>query len=513
MKILNASQIREADAYTIKNEPVKSIDLMERASAECTAHILPLFDKSFKFFIFCGTGNNGGDGLAISRQLFEKGYDVAVYILDFSSKESDDFVSNKKSLKKYGIKTCNLSEKRFPTLTGKSVIIDCIFGTGLSKPVEGEYAMVIHHINKAAIRGIPVIAIDFPSGLFAEDNSSNTLKNIVKANVTLTFQVPKLAFLFAENAIYTGKWKVVNIGLDSSYIERISSPFCFVDYNTAASLFKKREKFAHKGTYGHALIIAGSYGKMGAAVLAAKACLRSGPGLLTTQIPKTGFQILQTTVPESMLSIDNNEQNISESIDIKKYSSIGAGPGIGKENETVTVIKMLIQNATSPLILDADALNILSENKTWLSFLPLNTILTPHPKEFERLAGKSKNSFERLTLLREFAQKYQVTVILKGAHTAIAFSDGSVYFNSTGNPGMATGGSGDVLTGVLTGLLAQGYNVFQAGLFGVYLHGLAGDLAREDFGEDALIASDIINNLPGAFLLMSDKKQRSDFTN
>ncbi|HET6245030.1 MAG: NAD(P)H-hydrate dehydratase [Bacteroidetes bacterium] len=506
MKILNAQQIRDVDAHTIANEPIDSIDLMERAAMACTDEISSMFDKTKLFFVFCGQGNNGGDGLAISRQLYERGYDVKVFLADFSSNESEGYLINKKKLKNYGIDVIRLSEKGLPFIKGNSVIIDAVFGIGLNREVQGEYAKTIHHLNLVSEKGIPVVSIDLPSGLFDEDNSSNNTHNIIRASITLTFQVPKLAFMFSENSVYVGKWKVLNIGLDEGYIEKLSSPYNYIDFKTAASLYKRRDVFSHKGIFGHALLIAGSYGKMGAAVLAAKACLRSGTGLLTTHIPGSGYSILQTTVPESMVHSDINEKTISECFAIEKYTAIGAGPGIGTEKITAVVIKALLQNSTSPLVLDADALNILSENKTWLSFLPPSTILTPHLKEFERLAGKTSNSFQRLALVREFAKKNNLVLVLKGANTAIAFADGTVWFNSTGNPGMATAGSGDVLTGILTGLIAQGYGVLQASIFGVYLHGLSGDFAKEELGEDALIASDIIKYLPKAFLALSSYK-------
>ena len=507
MKILNAAQIREADEYTIANEPVKSIDLMERAALACTIEIISMYDdKRVEFFIFCGTGNNGGDGLAIARLLYDKGYNTKVFILDFSSNSSDNFLINKDRLKQYGVNIINFSERElFPVISSNVVIIDAIFGTGLNRPVGEKYATIIHCINKKAEEGVPVISIDLPSGLFDEDNSSNILQNIIRATYTLTFQAPKLAFMFPENEVFTGEWKVLDISLDKNYISRIPTNWFFTDPEIAVSLYKRRNKFSHKGTFGHSLIVAGSYGKMGAAILAAKACLRSGTGLLTTHVPKEGYQILQTTVPESMVSIDRDEKIITTAIKYEKYAAIGIGPGLGTEKETQQVIKMLIQNAISPILIDADGINILSENKTWLSFLPPNTILTPHLKEFERLVGKTSNSYERLSVLRKFSEKYNVIVILKGAHTAIALPNNSVYFNSTGNPGMATGGTGDVLSGVITGLLSQGYNPADAALFGVFLHGLAGDLASGYLSEDAMIASDIIEYLPMAFQKIAGK--------
>jgi NAD(P)H-hydrate epimerase len=239
---------------------------------------------------------------------------------------------------------------------------------------------------------------------------------------------------------------------------------------------------------------------MGAAVLAAKACLRSGPGLVTAHIPRSGNTILQTAVPEAMLFLDADEDIFSGIPDLSGYSSIAIGPGIGQADATRRALKHLIQNSNLPLIFDADALNILGESKTWISFIPKGSIFTPHPKEFERLVGKSSDDFERNKIQREFSIKHGVYVVLKGAHTAITTPDGNCYFNTTGNPGMATGGSGDVLTGILAGIKAQGYSSLETCLLGVYIHGLAGDFAAEERGHEALIAGDIIQHLGNAFL-------------
>jgi NAD(P)H-hydrate epimerase len=264
-------------------------------------------------------------------------------------------------------------------------------------------------------------------------------------------------------------------------------------------MMHKRRKYDHKGTFGHALLIAGSYGKMGAAILTAKACLRSGVGLVHAHIPKAGYEIMQTAVPEAMLSMDRYDHYFSALPELDMYHAVGAGPGLGMEKQSQMALKLLIQECQQNMVFDADALNILAENKTWLPFLPQGTILTPHPKEFQRLAGHWKDDFEKLDILRNFCSKYHVYLVLKGAHTATCFPDGKIYFNSTGNPGMATAGSGDVLTGMITGLLAQGYTPGQAAVIGVFIHGLAGDLAMKEKGMESLIAGDIIEHLGRAF--------------
>ena len=498
MKILNAAQIRQADAFTIKNEPIKSIDLMERAATKCYDWISKIIDKTAKIKVVCGLGNNGGDGLAIARLLLKAGYDVDAIILRHTEKCTDDFKINEIRLKK--LKNKNIIEvakiSELPVFTDDDVIVDSIFGSGLTKPVEGFLAKVIENINKSSAF---VISVDLPSGLFSENNLTNNLKAIIRADITLTFQVPKLSFLLPQNYLFVGEWYYLDIGLDAAFIDSLESNHYFIEEGDVRKMLKPRGKFAHKGNFGHALLVSGSYGKMGAAVLSAKACLRSGAGLITSHIPKIGYTIMQTAVPEAMVSIDKSDKFISLLPDISKYTAIAVGPGIDKKDETQKMLKLLIQNSVIPLIIDADALNILSENKTWLAFLPKNSILTPHPKEFERLAGKLTNDNERLQMQKEFSVKYYVYVIYKGAFTTISTPDGKLFFNSTGNPGMATGGSGDVLTGILLGLKACGYSSIEASILGVYLHGLAGDIAKEQLCEVSMIAGDIIENIANAF--------------
>jgi len=505
MKILTSEEIRKADAYTIEHEPIRSIDLMERASKECVKWLAAKFDKQHSFAIFCGQGNNGGDGLAIARLLAAKKFKVEVFVIRYSDKCSDDFLVNEKRLKKIKkVKIHNVGDvSGFPSTLNpqaSTIVIDAIFGSGLNKPVEGLASEVINYINKS---GCQIIAIDIPSGLFSDKTSHNKDAVIVRANHTLTFQSPKLAFMFPENGNCVGDFSVLNIGLDEEFIASLPSKNYFVTEEYARFIHKPRSKFSHKGTFGHALIVAGSYGKMGACVLSSKACLTSGAGLVTVHIPKCGYDILQTANPEVMVETDSSEAIVSDNIKLDKYSVIGIGPGIGTEQETQNALKVLIQNSSAPMVIDADALNILAENKTWIAFLPKNSVLTPHPGEFKRLVSDADNDFERLQLQKEFSIKHNVYVILKGAHTCIACPDGEVYFNSTGNPGMATAGCGDALTGIITGLLAQRYDSKQAAILGVYLHGLAGDFAAKELSEESLIARNIIEFLGQAFRKIS----------
>jgi len=503
MKILSIDNVREADNYTIKNEPVNSIDLMERASLQLFKWIKKRLKKSTSIVVFAGPGNNGGDGLALARMLHNAKYHVEVKIVKFTDKFSGDFKTNLDRLKE--IEDFQLEEiedaKKLSNFNDDFVIVDAIFGSGLSRPVEGVASDVIHFINnQSCIR----ISIDIPSGLFADKHSASGVYSIIRADYTLSFQFPKLAFMFPENDQFVGDWHILNIGLHPAFINEVKTDNYFVIKDDINANFHKRLKFSHKGTYGHALLIAGSYGKMGAAILASKASLRSGLGLLHVHIPKVGYQIMQTTCPEAMLSIDRYDNYFSEVPNLDKYNVIGIGPGLGMEHQSTMALKLLIQNTKVPMVIDADALNILAENKTWTAFLPKNSVLTPHPKEFERIAGKWQNDFEKIELQKQMAIKHGIIIVLKGAHTSVCLPSGDVYFNSTGNPGMATGGSGDVLTGLITGLIASGYSSAKAAIIGVYIHGLAGDFASRKLGQNGMMASDIVDKIPKAMKQFSN---------
>jgi|AntAceMinimDraft_17_1070374.scaffolds.fasta_scaffold27586_1 NAD(P)H-hydrate epimerase len=499
MKILSIEQIRQLDAYTIQNEPVKSIDLMERSATNCFNWLIKYVDKGQKIIIYCGLGNNAGDGLVIARLLIQKGYNVEVCIIRYSDKYSDDFKINYKRLSYISKnKIYNIKENdKFPEINKNDIVIDTIFGSGLTRPVKGFISDVIEHINDSKAK---VISLDIPSGLFGDINSNDLCKSIIKADYTLTIQFPKYSLLFPENNKYVGSWHVIPIGLHPKFIESVEVKNYLLESDDIKKFYKKRNKYSHKGNFGHSLLISGSYGKMGAAVLSSRACLRAGAGLLTTHIPKCGYEIMQVAVPEAMISIDSVHKIITDNLDFSVYKAVAVGPGIGKDKLTQNSLKTLIQNFSSPIVFDADAINIIADNKEWLSFIPSGSIFTPHPKEFERLAGKSDNNFHRNEIQRKFAKKYNLYIVLKGANTSIACPDGTCYFNTTGNPGMATAGSGDVLTGIILGLLSQSYNPKEACLLGVYIHGLAGDIAAKNNGFESLIANDIINNLGKAFI-------------
>lgn len=501
MKIFSAEQVREIDAFTIKNEPIASVDLMERAAVRLAGWYVRHFHTDRKVVIFAGPGNNGGDALAMARLLAERQYRIECYLLGFG-KLSEDCATNLRRLKEQAMVQLHEigEEDSLPLLVNKDVIVDGIFGSGLSRKVSGLPARVIKHINAHAAT---VISIDIPSGLFGEDNSDNDYNTIIRASYTISFQFPFLSFFFDLNASYVGHWRVHDIKLHPKIIADMECPYRTMEKEEIQALLPRRDKFAHKGTFGHALMISGSYGMMGAALLAGESCLRSGAGLVTLHVPRFGYAIVQTGFPEAIVSLDQSDILFSEPPDLAPYSAIGIGPGLGCKPNTAKGLRLLLERAEVPLVMDADALNILSQHPDWQELLPEGSILTPHPREFDRLVGESGNSFERHLKQAEYARRHKVIVVLKGAHTGIASPDGRYWFNTTGNPGMATGGSGDVLTGLITGLLAQGMPALDAALSGVFLHGLAGDLAAGATSQEALIAGDMNLYLGEAFRELS----------
>lgn len=498
MKILTSSQLKELDKYTIAHEPIASIDLMERAAIALTNAIIRRWDKSFKMVVFAGPGNNGGDALAVARMLSQRGYHVEVFLFNTKGKLSEECQTNLERLKMCGSVYFTEISTQFdpPELTESHVVIDGLFGSGLNKPLSGGFAAVVKYINASKAQ---VVAIDIPSGLMGEDNTYNIRQNIVHADVTLSIQLPKLSFLFPENEEVVGEWELLDIGLKQSYIDATATPFSILGEEVIRPIVKPRKRFAHKGSFGHGLLIAGSYGMAGASILSAKACLRSGIGLLTVHTPIHNHDILQISVPEAIVQTDIHERYFAQPTDLSRYKAIAIGPGLGQEEDTALAMMEQIQGSNLPIILDADAINILSTHRNWLSRLPKRCILTPHLGELERLIGKCMDTYERLTKVKELAAYLQSYIIVKGAWTTIVTPEGEYFFNPTGNPGMATGGSGDVLTGILLALVAQGYSREEACKLGVYIHGLAGDIAAEEMTETGMISSDIINALPNAW--------------
>ena len=503
MKIFPTSSIKQLDAYTIAHEPIASIDLMERAAQALTDAIIKRWGADTPVTVFAGPGNNGGDALAVARLLSERGYRVEVYLFNPKGHLSEDCEENRDRLVALPQVDFHEVTAQFvpPQLTAEHLVVDGLFGSGLNKPLSGGFAAVVRYINASSAK---VVAIDVPSGLMGEDNSYNVPAHIIRADVTLSLQLPKLAFFFAENESYVGEWDLLDIGLSELAIEEMDTDFYLTENEEMPLMLKPRGRFSHKGTYGRALLIAGSEGMAGASVLAARACLRSGVGLLTVHVPFCNNSIVQTAVPEAMTEIDPNDVCFSEAADTDDYTAVAIGPGLGKRQATENALLEQIETIQGPLVLDADALNLLGMHRDYLEQLPQNCVLTPHPKELERLVGKCQNSYERLEKARELADAAQVYVVLKGAWTAVVTPQGKVFLNPTGNAGMATGGSGDVLTGVLLALLAQGYEPEVAARLGVYVHGLAGDIARKKYGMTGMTASDIVACLPLAWRMLEE---------
>lgn len=498
MKIFSAEQLYEADKTTVETQQITSEALMERAGTQIFQWLHQrLKGVPVPIRIFCGIGDNGGDGLAVGRLLIEHGYNVIVYVVNCSDKRSKNFLLNydkiKNATKKWPV--LMKGEDDFPEITNEDIIVDAIFGIGLNRCPGGWVKKLIQYLNESKAFKL---AIDIPSGLYSnlpiEDKDA-----VLKANHTLTFQAPKLSFFLPETAGFVSNFDVLDIGLDLDFLRNTEPLAQLISKPEAQRFYQSREKFGHKGTYGHALIVAGSYGKMGAAVLSTTAAFRIGAGMVTAFVPKCGYTILQTTILEAMVITDKEEELISDiSFDFEP-SAIGIGMGLGKNKATVAALKKIFKESTIPFVIDADALNNISENKELLKLLPKNSVLTPHPGELKRLIGEWKNDYDKLEKVKKFSNKYEVVVIIKGAYSITVYGD-KMYINTTGNPGMATAGSGDALSGIITGLLSQGYDPLLASVFGVYMHGLAGDIASEQMGYEAIMAGDIIDNLAEAYL-------------
>ena len=513
MKILSAAQTPGLDYATLQEQRLLSTELMERASGAFVDWFCAQFasHQAGEVLVLCGPGNNGGDGLATARMLHQAGYTVRVALLP-AEKHSADWQHNRHLLPA-ALPVADISETNLPVIPANTVVIDALFGTGLTRPLAGLPAAVVVHLNATRAR---VIAVDIPSGLFA-DAPQPADSRVVRARHTVSFGLPKLAFLLPQNAEYVGEWHVKDIGLSEQFIADTATPWHYTDAATVAGALPTRPKFGHKGTFGHALLLAGSRGKMGAAVLAAGACLRGGVGLLTAHIPGCGYDIFQISQPEAMCLTDSQADFISELPDLQPYQAVGIGPGLGQHDAGLAVLRQLLKAAATPasrpkplpLVIDADALNLLGQHRELLELLPENTVLTPHPKEFERLTEPARDDYHRLELLRDFAQKHRCLVVLKGAYTCLASPTGELHFNTSGNPGMATGGSGDVLTGLLLALRADArLPAFEAVRLGVFAHGHAGDLAAAQTGQAGLVAGDIVRHIgPALWKLMLPRSQ------
>lgn len=499
MKIFDTKNIREADKITISNQNITSYQLMERAGREAFLWIKKHFaDKETTFHVFCGRGNNGGDGLVIARLLYQDGYPLKIDVINDTGNPTPDFETALQELQKAGIPTNG--EQNYQYEDGKLIYIDALFGIGLNRPMEGDAARTAEKINSSKAK---IIAIDMPSGTYMDKPTDFA----VESDIVLTFQFPKLALYLASNYKFVNRVEVLDIGLDKDFINNTPSNYYFTNTAQIATRYNRVKPHAHKGTQGHALVIGGSYGKIGAVCLAAKAALKSGCGLVTAYVPKCGYTVVQTSFPEAMVLTDGNEHITTINFDIHP-KAIGLGPGIGLHPETQAAIAAFVKKQTVPMVIDADALNILSLNKDVLQHLAEDTILTPHPKELERLIGAWEDDFDKLNKMLEFSKAYNCVLVAKDAHTMVVYKE-NIYINSTGNAALATGGTGDVLLGIITGLLTQGYTAVNAAVFGVYLHGLTADIAIPDTGIQAFTASDILHYLGKAYLkIESDCSQK-----
>ena len=506
MKIPTTEQIRQCEAYTMEHKPVSALELMETAATACANYIKQRFTPNVSIAFLCGRGNNGGDGLAMARLLTESGFNCTIYLVTSQDVYSAECQHQLNLLKERDIDVTVITPSvELPRLDVYDIIVDALFGTGLNKVVEEPFfAKIITVLNQV---NTFVFAVDTPSGLLSEQMMEKPY-TAVKADFTLTFQFPKLSFFFAENYYFTGDWAVADIGLDCEYISHLQSIYNWLDYAAIKSFVRQRRRIVHKGTFGHGLLIAGSVGMMGAAVLSAKAALRTGIGLLTTVVPQRGCDIMQNAVHEAICRFDRRGKLHFMGVppeSLKRYTAIGVGCGLGTHLETAEGVKDLISNFEGNMVIDADAINILSQNKDWLELLPpKRCVLTPHLKEFERITQPANNHYERLEQQRQFSLRYQCVVVLKGVYTSISTPQGFIYFNSNGNQGMAAGGSGDVLTGIILSLLAQGYMPNQAAQLGVFLHGAAADLALDKQSYESLLPSDIIENIGRAYKTLTN---------
>ncbi|MDC7999938.1 NAD(P)H-hydrate dehydratase [Aequorivita todarodis] len=500
MKIFSAKQLYQADKTTVEKQKITSEALMERAGTQVFNWLHQRIQgAAVPIHIFCGIGDNGGDGLVMGRLLIEHGYHVIVYVVNCSDKRSKNFLLNYDKIKNVTKKWPILmkDEADFPEINDADIIVDAIFGIGLNRCPGGWVKKLIQYLNGSKAFKL---AIDIPSGLYSNTPLEDK-EAVLNADHTLTFQTPKLSFFLSETAPFVSNFDVLDIGLDLEFLHNTEPLAQLISRPEAQRFYRPREKFGHKGTYGHALIVAGSYGKIGAAVLSTAAAFKIGAGLVTAFVPKCGYTVLQTAIPEAMVMTDTEEEFISNvSVDFEP-SAIGIGMGIGKNKATVEALKKLFKNRKAPFVIDADAINIISENKELLKLLPKNSVLTPHPGELKRLLGNWKDDYDKLEKVKKFSEKHEVVVLIKGAYTKIVYGK-NLYINASGNPGMATAGSGDALSGVITGLLSQGYDPLLASVFGVYMHGYAGDIAAGQMGYEAVMASDIIDNLGEAYMLL-----------
>lgn len=494
MHLLTAAQTKDWDAATLRQQGISAQQLMERAARACTGWLLKKYTTQTPFIVLCGCGNNGGDGMAIIRFLLQAGFAVKGFLLKHQDRLSADAAAQELLLPNGALQVLtpgSLLEDLPPHI----VLVDALLGAGTARPLSGWLNEFVTHINQLDNEKI---SIDMPSGLQA-DQLPLPEDVVLKATHTLALQQFKRSLLHPEGGRYGGQLHRIDIGLDGDFLSRTESPFQTIEAHTVNSLFRQRDVFSHKGTLGTALIIAGSYGMMGAAALAANAAGRAGAGKVKALVPACGYGILQTLAPEALCLVSGTEQLTEMAAFTDGVSGLAAGPGIGDSAATKDALRALLTQQTKPMVLDADALNIISGEKEMLLQLPPRSILTPHPKEFERLFGATENSMARLELAREKAIAHQVLIVMKDRFTVIVTPSGDCWYNLRGAAAMATAGSGDVLTGVLAGILAQGYSPFAAAVLGVHVHALAGEYATKAMGIHATLAGDLVQQLGAAF--------------
>lgn len=492
LKLLTAAQAKEVDAYTILKEPILAVDLMERASKAFVSFFINHFpDRNLTIAVYAGTGNNGGDGLAIARMLHQHGYrSLSVKIARFSRHISNEFEHNRQLLLHNGVKVVEIiASSNFPEEQA-AILIDALLGSGLNKPLSAEFARLVAYLNDLKKT---IVAVDVPAGFFTEGILDQEAL-VLKANLVITFQFPAINFLLPESASYMDSWEVVPIGLNEPFLRSLDSPYFWIEEMDIRQMIKRRLPFQHKGSFGHVLVIAGQERTMGAALLTAAASTYAGSGLTTACIPEKGTTALHTYMPEIMLI--QRTANVVPEIDWQKYQVIAIGPGLGIGPDAEALLSEVLHQFKQPLVLDADALNVLAVKPELWELLPINSVITPHVKEFDRLFGTHASWWSRLETIRHKALEKRIFIILKNRYSILATPEGHIYFNPTGNPAMATGGMGDVLTGIIASFLAQGYPSKEACHLALFVHGKAGDELALPHRLSTVLPSQLTAQLP-----------------
>ncbi len=491
LPVLDADQVRTLDRLTMEREPIASIDLMERAAHAFVAALVERAGSTTEACVLCGPGNNGGDGLAIARILAKRGWNVRVVVPGNAVGSSADNRLNLSRLGSFSVPV--LAD--LPALRAGDLVVDALFGTGLSRPLGEPYRGLVRSLHASRAE---VVSVDLPSGAFAGGGPADP-DAVVRAAATFTFQAPKPFLLLPEHRSHVGDLRILDIGLDPKALAESGAAWSLTEEGDVAALLPERPSAGHKGSFGHALLLVGGRGHLGAACMAVAAATRSGAGLVTACVPRGAAPVLHAQVPEAMVLEGPEADALSGPVPPGRWTALGMGPGIGQAAGTALILEEVLRGACVPLVLDADALNLLAARPALLALLPPGALLTPHPGEADRLFGAAANTRDRIARSLAFARSHGVVVLLKGAYSAVCLPDGTVRFNATGNAGMAKGGSGDVLTGLLTGLLAQGLSAPEAAVLGAWVHGLAGDIAAAGLGMDGMVAMDLVRCLPKAF--------------